>query len=124
MLFFVIGFVFTSISYPNIEINEKVEIEAKIMEKKTYNYGNIYSIKVNSINGKSNSINTIFFNKENYEIMDQLILTGHFKNFDTLDNFNTFNYKKYMKTKKIFYEFEADTIEIVAHKETIKYEIR
>lgn len=124
LLFFVIGFVFTSISYPNIEINEKVEIEAKIMEKKTYNYGNIYSIKVNSINGKSNSINTIFFNKENYEIMDQLILTGHFKNFDTLDNFNTFNYKKYMKTKKIFYEFEADTIEIVAHKETIKYEIR
>lgn len=124
LLFFVIGFVFTSISYPNIEIDKKVEIEAKVIDKKTYDYGNRYTLKVDRINGKRKSINTTFFNKENFEIMDELILTGNFKNFDSLDNFNTFNYKKYMKTKKIFYEFEADTIEFVAHKETIKYEIR
>lgn len=124
LLFFVIGFLFTSISYPDIELDKKIKIEATITDKKTYEHKNRYTLKVESINGKSYRINTIVFYKKNYDIMDEIALYGHLKKFDSLDNFNTFNYKKYMKTKRIFYEFEADSIEFINHRENIKSKIK
>lgn len=124
LLFFVIGFLFTNISYPNIEIDKRVDIKAIVMDKKTFDYGNRYTLKVDSLNAKRCRINTILFDKSNFKIMDKIILHGNFKKFDSLDNYNTFNYKKYMKTKRIFYEFQADSIELINHKESIKSKIK
>ncbi len=124
LLFFLIGYIFTSLSYPNIELGKKVELDAIIIDKKTYDYVNTYTLEINNIDNKKHNMKTILSDKGNYEIMDRINIYGNFKNFDSLDNFNTFNYKKYLKTKKIFYEFKADKVEFISHESSIKFKIR
>lgn len=124
LLFFLIGYIFTSLSYPNIEMGKKVELEAIIIDKKTYEYGNTYTLEIKNIDSKKYNMKSILSDKGNYEIMDRINIYGNFKNFDSLDNFNTFNYKKYLKTKKIFYEFKADKVEFISHESSIKFKIR
>ena len=50
-------------------------------------------------------------------------LKGSFKNPSVNRNFNLFNYKNYLKSKKIYYIFDIDNIEI-SKKETLKFNLK
>lgn len=124
MSFFIIGFFITMISYPNEDYIGEKDIKVTIIEKKVYDYGYQYVLDINLINDKKANFNVIFNSNQNFEIMDRLSLTGEFVEINTLNNFNTFNYRKYLKSKNIFYEFESDNVITAGHKTSIKYGIK
>lgn len=124
MSFFIIGFFITMISYPNENYIGEKDIKATIIEKKVYDYGYQYVLDIDLINDKKVNFNVIFNSNQNFEIMDRLSLTGEFVDINTLNNFNTFNYRKYLKSKNIFYEFESDNVITAGHKTSIKHGIK
>ncbi len=90
-----------------------------------------YKIKNNKLTielkGKEKVL-AIFYLKDNETIDikygDYLKLTGSFKVPDKNTNFNLFNYKNYLKSKKIYYIFEIKKIEKVKNNKKITFTLK
>ena len=55
----------------------------------------------------------------NYKVGNYIKVNGTMKNPSINTNFNTFNYKKYLLSKKIFWIIDCNNIEIINHKNLI-----
>lgn len=101
--------------YENVYKNIKeIEITGKIISNKIEKeYSNRYKIKV--INGKyKNTRLYIDVNKKTeIEFGDTVILAGEFKEPQTASNYKGFNYKKYLKTIKIYGTIKVENIKII-----------
>ena len=101
-------------------------------ENKIYGYIKNYSIYDNYIKiylkGKENIIVNYYYNDNkdinNINIGDKYIIYGHLEEPSNNTIPNTFNYKKYLKNKKIFYIFKSNRIELVKESNSILYYIK
>ena len=101
-------------------------------ENKIYGYIKNYSIYDNYIKiylkGKENIIVNYYYNDNkdinNINIGDKYLIYGHLEEPSNNTIPNTFNYKKYLKNKKIFYIFKSNRIELVKESNSILYYIK
>lgn len=92
--------------YKNIQSNVKIEavIVSNVKEKQ---HKDVYTIKVESINQnkKYNGTHLLLSIKnktKHLEYGDKIIFTGEFEEPEVQRNYGGFNYKQYLKTKKIY----------------------
>ena len=93
--------------------------------------GYIYYIKkdkdnyVLKIKGKENIIVYYYINNNiNFKYGDYILINGYIKEIDSNNNFNLFNYKNYLLSKKIYYSFNASSIKIIKRTNNIFYKIK
>ena len=60
----------------------------------------------------------------NFELGDKIELEGKLESPSNNTFFNLFNYKKYLKSKKINYIFKADSVKLIKKNDSIKYKIK
>ena len=118
--------------YIGIYINlyePKVPIDNKI-------YGYIYDYKIdgNKLTLKIKSRKRIIVNyyfktkyeKESFNLKygDYILLNGSYKEINENTNFNMFNYKKYLYSQRIYYEFNASNIKLIKRNKNIIFIIK
>lgn len=102
----------------NGEIKLIATVISNVQEKE---YKDIYTIKVESINGnKKYSGTRLILNikkKDNFEIKygDKIELIGEYKTPSIQRNYRGFNYKQYLKTKKIYGNIESKKVKVIKH---------
>lgn len=101
--------------YKNIQENIKIEaiIISNIKEKE---YKDVYTIKVKSINNnrKYNGTHLLLSIKNSnkqLEYGDKITFTGEYKEPEGQRNYGGFNYKQYLKTKKVYGLVQTNKIE-------------
>ena len=111
----------------NSKFSNEEEITGLIKSKKVTN--NKITLELKS---KENIILNYYvdtydeLNKLNDTLYEGIIITAHGTLKQPSNNTipNTFNYKKYLKSKKIYYTFKADALEIVGQNSNIYYQFK
>lgn len=111
----------------NSKFSNEEEITGLIKSKKVTN--NKITLELKS---KENIILNYYvdtydeLNKLNDVLYEGVTITAHGTLNQPSDNTipNTFNYKKYLKSKKIYYTFNADTLEVVGQNSNIYYQFK
>lgn len=104
------------------EINDEVKIKGIIIEElqeKEYKY--VYTLRVETINNDNKYNNTKLIlnfkktnNKKNtIKVGDEIEITTQVEKSDSARNYRGFDYKAYLKTKKIYGTIETDKIKII-----------
>lgn len=95
-------------------INEELKIEAKVVSNvEDKEYKKVCVIQVKSINGDKSYKKTrlkLSVKKANIKYGDKIIFIGEYKEPEVARNNKGFNYKEYLKTKKIYGLVTANTI--------------
>ena len=123
------GYIYISILEVNYEnkykeINDEVKIKGIIIEEpqeKDYKY--VYTLRVETINNdnKYNNTKLILNLKKNSSIKDipkcgdEIEIMAQVEKPDSARNYKGFDYKAYLKTKKIYGTMETDKIKIIAN---------
>ena len=66
----------------------------------------------------------VIYEKLNYKLGDKIEIEGKLETPSNNTFFNLFNYKNYLKSKKINYIFKAKTIKLIKENTKLKYEIK
>ena len=111
----------------NSKFSNEEEITGLIKSKKVTN--NKITLELKS---KENIILNYYvdtydeLNKLNDTLYEGIIITAHGTLNQPSNNTipNTFNYKKYLKSKKIYYTFKADALEVVGQNSNIYYQFK
>ena len=91
--------------------DNKISIELLASEK----------ILVNYYAKDENDIESIY---NNYLLGSKIMITGNFKLPNKNTVFNLFNYRNYLKSKKIYWIFEANNLKIINTQISIKYKLK
>ena len=95
------------------EVPKEIKIEAVVISNvKKNEYYNSYQIKGKNSIFKNKKF--ILYTKENLEFGDKVEIGGEFSNPDGQRNYRGFNYKKYLKTQKIYGVIKAKKVTIVS----------
>jgi competence protein ComEC len=103
-------------------ITGEIQVEAIVVSNANKKeYKDVYTIKIISINGDKKYKGTrlklsIKNNKNNIEYGDKIIFTGEYEEPETQRNYGGFNYKEYLKTKKIYGLISTNKIEKIEKK--------
>ena len=124
--FVLIGCIYVSVLDNNYEskyenISGKVSIKAIIIsEPEDKDYKNTYTIKVEEINGDKKYKNTKLLLdikrselQEEPEFGDEIEISGEFKEPNSARNYKGFDYKQYLKSKKIYGTVSAESYKIL-----------
>ncbi len=89
-------------------------------------YINISENKVSlEIKGKEKIIVNLYkYSNFNYELGDKILVKGTLKQPSNNTNFNLFNYKKYLKSKKIYWIMTGEEITLIKKNSNILYKIK
>ena len=66
----------------------------------------------------------VIYEKTNYKLGDTVKIEGKLETPSNNTFFNLFNYKNYLKSKKINYIFKAKTIKLIKENKSLKYKIK
>ena len=123
---------FFSIIYTFIFITRPINSIYSDKSSKVYGYVTEYKIKDNKIsiylNSKENIIVNYYYKDkneiENIKYGDYLLIKGKFNRPNNNTNFNLFNYKKYLLSKKIKYVVKADKIIKIRKTNNVLYKLK
>ena len=87
-------------------------------------YGYIVSKKSNALEIKSKEHIIVYTNNTNFNLNDYVYIKGSMFLPKGNTVFNTFNYKKYLSNKKIYYLMKADKIKLIKKNNNIFYKIK
>jgi len=103
-------------------------------DKSKYKNETIIVGKINNIKKTENKteieliakekILVIYYNEINYNLGDTIKIEGKLETPNTNTFFNLFNYKNYLKSKKINYIFKASKIDKIKENKSLKYKIK
>ena len=121
-----------SLLFTLVVINSNTKSKYNGNETKLYGYIQDYKIKDDKITihlkAKENIIVNYHFNDENeikkYTYGDYILIKGNLQIPNDNTNFNLFNYRKYLLSKKIKYLFKADDIYLVKKTNNIFYKLK
>lgn len=113
--------IFQNSKYDNLYKNiGNTSGEAIVVSNKTEKeYEDVYKIKIAQINNEAKYKNTYLYLKvpkklqEELEYGDRIKFKGEFINPDVARNENGFNYKEYLKTKKIYGSIKTEEIDLI-----------
>lgn len=103
LAFFAALFICNSLNsiYNKVEIKRDYQVEALVIDKKEVASGDLYDLKV-TVKELDRTFYSCFYSKENFQIGDVLEGVANFDKAPSSANFKTFNYRRYLMTKKIF----------------------
>ena len=87
-------------------------------------YGYIRSKKNNALEIKSKEHIIVYTNNTNFNLNDYVYIKGNMYLPKENTVFNTFNYKKYLSNKKIYYLMKVDKIKLIKKNNNIFYKIK
>ncbi len=123
VLFIAVFLYFVSSSFEHVSIYNSFDNEAFVITNITeYEYGLKFDLK-----GKERVIGYIYdsnSNSNNYHLGDEVLITGKIKDISNNTVPNTFNYKKYLMSNKIYNVIVIDKIEKIKSNRNVFYDIK
>ena len=104
----------------------RLQIKYNYNPNSNYVIGKIidYKVKENYTIINLNEIIVYYYDEFHYKIGDIIKVEGVIKEIESNTNFNLFNYKKYMLSKRIIHKIESNKITLIKENKNILYEIK